>query len=84
MQRTWKAWYGILVTVGEAELTRGLRTGQKKAEAVQQEAQVGRDQVDRCGAPEIGMSVAHLCQVVLERQHIPLSEVSEPYIGARR
>lgn len=59
MQCTWEAWYGILATVGEAESTRGLRTGKKEVEAVQQEAQVGRDQIDRRGAPEIGVSVAH-------------------------
>lgn len=84
MQRTWEAWYGILATVGEAETTRGLGAGKKEAKAVQQEAQVGRDQVNRRGAPEIGMSVAHPGQVVLERRHIPLPEVSEPYIRARR
>lgn len=84
MQRTWEAWYGILATVGEAEATRGLGAGKEEAKAVQQEAQVGRDQVDRRGAPEIDVSVAHSGQVVLERQHVPLLEVSEPYVGPWR
>lgn len=84
MQRTWEAWYGILATVGEAKTTGGLGAGKEEAEAVQQEAQVGRDQVDRHGAPEIGVSVAHPGQVVLECQHVPLLKVSEPYVGPRR
>lgn len=84
MQRTWEAWYGILAAVGEAETTRGLGAGKKEAKAVQQKAQVGRDQVDRCGAPEIGVPVAHPGQVVLERQHVPLPEESEPNSGPRR
>lgn len=84
MQRTWEVWYGTLVTVGEAESIRGFGTGKKKAEAVQQEAEVGCDQVDRCGASEIGVSVVHPGQVVLERQHILLSKALESYIGLWR
>lgn len=72
------------MTVSEAESARGFRTGEQEAKAVQQKAKVRCDQVDRSAAPEIGVSVAHFAQVVLEHQHISLPEALELYIGGRR
>lgn len=60
------------MTISEVKLGRGLGAGEQKAKAVQQEAQVGRDQVDVGIALEVGISVIHSAQVVLKGHNVTL------------